>query len=74
MNIPQLELGLHDFFELFVSGTLFFFMLIYLPAQLYYLMRRRQRKQSKLRCRLCGYRFQSRDEQGTCPHCKARNA
>ncbi len=62
-----------DFFALLVYIGLVMLICIYVPVKLVAKWRRIQRARTHLTCRLCGFRFLRRDDEGICPHCKARN-
>lgn len=46
---------------------------IYVPVKLVAKWRRIRRSRTHLSCRICGFRFLRRDDEGTCPHCLSRN-
>ncbi len=46
---------------------------IYVPVKLVAKWRRICRSRTHLSCRICGFRFLRRDDEGTCPHCHSRN-
>ena len=62
-----------DFFALVVMLGVLLVICIFVPVKLVAKWRRIQRARTHLTCRLCGFRFLRRDDEGICPHCKARN-
>ena len=46
---------------------------IFVPVKLVAKWRRVQHARTHLSCRICGFRFLRRDDEGICPHCKSRN-
>lgn len=66
-------LSLHEFFEALVLTGLLFLVCIIIPVQLVAKYRRMRRKQTRIICRICGYRFMRTDTSATCPHCESRN-
>lgn len=66
-------LSMHEFFEALVYVSLLMLVCIIIPVQLAAKFRRMRRKQTRIICRICGYRFLRRDPAATCPHCLAKN-
>ena len=66
-------LSMHEFFEALVYVSLFMLVCIIIPVQLAAKVRRLHRKQTRIICRICGYRFLRQDPAATCPHCQAKN-
>lgn len=66
-------LSLHEFFEAVVIVGLIMLVCIIIPVQLAAKWRRLKRKQSRIICRICGYRFIRQEPTATCPHCQSRN-
>lgn len=66
-------LTMHEFFEVLVYVSLFSLVCIIIPVQLAAKVRRLHRKQTRIVCRICGYRFLRQDPAATCPHCLAKN-
>lgn len=67
------SLSLHEFFEAVVIVGLIMLVCIIIPVQLAAKWRRLKRKQSRIICRICGYRFIRQEPTATCPHCQSRN-
>ncbi len=66
-------LSIHEFFEAVVIAGLVLLVCIIIPVQLAAKWRRHQRKQTRIVCRICGYRFIRQEPNATCPHCQSRN-
>lgn len=66
-------LSLHEFFEVLVYAGLLLLICIIIPVQLTAKLRRMRRKQTRIICRICGYRFLRKDAEAICPHCASRN-
>ena len=66
-------LSLHEFFEVLVYAGLLLLICIIIPVQLAAKLRRLRRKQTRIICRICGYRFLRKDADAICPHCESRN-
>ena len=62
-----------DFFALLVYLGLLLTICIYVPVKLVAKCRRIRKARTHLTCRICGFRFLRRDDEGTCPHCQSRN-
>ncbi len=63
----------HSFFEALVYTGLILLLCVIVPVQLAAKVRRLRRANTRLTCRICGYRFIRNNPEGTCPHCAARN-
>ncbi len=46
---------------------------VYIPVQIAAKWRRLRAENTRITCRICGYRFLRADEACHCPHCGARN-
>lgn len=66
-------LSLHEFFEVLVYAGILLLICIIIPVQLAAKLRRLRRKQTRIICRICGYRFLRKDAEAICPHCESRN-
>lgn len=66
-------LSMHEFFEAVVLTGLLLLICIIIPVQLVAKYRRFRRKQTRIVCRICNYRFLRTDSSATCPHCLSRN-
>ena len=62
-----------DFFALVVMLGVLLVICIFVPVKLVAKWRRVQHARTHLTCRICGFRFLRRDDEGTCPHCQSRN-
>lgn len=62
-----------DFFALVVMLGVLLVICIFVPVKLVAKWRRVQHARTHLSCRICGFRFLRRDDEGTCPHCQSRN-
>ena len=62
-----------EFLAAVVYAGLLLTICIFVPVKLMAKWRRIQRARTHLTCRLCGFRFLRRDDEGICPHCKACN-
>lgn len=71
--LPLAALLPHEFFEVLVYTGLILLIGVIIPVQLVAKWRRLRRKQTRIICRLCGYRFVRQEPEAFCPHCQARN-
>ena len=62
-----------DFFALVVMLGVLLVICIFVPVKLVAKWRRVQHARTHLTCRICGFRFLRRDDEGICPHCQSRN-
>ncbi len=69
----HLELSIEEFFKFITCLGLGSLILIYLIHMLLQLQRSYRRRQSHLRCRICGFQFICKQKVAICPHCQARN-
>ena len=70
---PLAALPLHEFFEVLVYAGLILLVCVIIPVQLAAKLRRLQRKNTRIVCRICGYRFLRKEPEAICPHCASRN-
>ena len=66
-------ISLHEFFEVLVYAGLSLLICVIIPVQLAAKIRRMRRKNSRIICRICGYRFIRKEPEAMCPHCGSRN-
>ncbi len=71
MTMP--ELSLSEFFVYSTCLGVILIALIFYTFGILGALRRSRRRKVNLTCRLCGYRFISRETPAYCPHCKTRN-
>lgn len=62
-----------EFFALVVMLGVLLVICIFVPVKLVAKWRRVQQARTHLTCRICGFRFLRRDDEGICPHCQSRN-
>ena len=62
-----------EFFALVVMLGVLLVICIFVPVKLVAKWRRVQHARTHLTCRICGFRFLRRDDEGICPHCQSRN-
>ena len=62
-----------DFFALVVMLGVLLVICIFVPVKFVAKWRRVQHARTHLTCRICGFRFLRRDDEGICPHCQSRN-
>ena len=61
-----------EFLALVVMLGVLLVICIFVPVKLVAKWRRVQHTRRHLTCRICGFRFLRRDDEGTCPHCQSR--
>lgn len=71
MNIESMPPS--EFFAFLVYLGVSMTICIYVPVKIVAKWRRIRRSRTHLICRICGFRFLRRDEEGICPHCQSHN-